>query len=138
MKRLTCALALALCSFASHADGLTLKESATSAAVADSVSTYVALSAGAVEANPLVVTSPAGLVALAGLKWGLVEWVGASGMAKHEKAQTLRAVTSLWGGVTVNNLLIAASATGPLAIAGGVVAAVVLWNHDYAGEPASE
>lgn len=137
MKRLTCALALAFCSLAAQADGLNVKEAAVTAAVTDSVSTYVALSAGAVEANPLVVTTPAGLVALAGLKWGLVEWVDASSMEKHEKEQTLRAMASLWGGVSVNNLLIAVSATGPVAVVGGVIAAVALWHVNYAEKSAA-
>lgn len=50
-----------------------LDKHAMPAAMADGISTGLAISSGALEMNPLISTSPAGLIALTGAKIGLVK-----------------------------------------------------------------
>lgn len=135
MKKSLMGLLVALCASSAFAvePGVTAKQAAIGAAVADSVSTHLALQAGAVETNPLVHTSVGGLVLLAGIKLGVLSWVDDSAsLSAKEKESAHRTMTSLWGGVTANNLLLATAATGPVAIVGGRITGVVLWNLDYA------
>lgn len=107
------------------------------AGIGDSVSTHLALSSGlGAEANPLVNTSPAGLIALAGAKWGLVKLVeGNESMTLDQKKTTLNLLTSAWTGVSVNNLLIALGASGPAALAG--LAGSALWTYAYTQKASS-
>lgn len=72
--------ALLLAAVFAHAEevGITAKNAAISAALADSVTTKLVMQNGGFERNHLVATSTAGLVALAALKWGVVEAVDAS------------------------------------------------------------
>ena len=129
------ALALVAMISATQADELKVGDSAVAvgAAAADSLTTHLALASGAHEANPLVSTSPAGLVGLFAVKWGLIELVNRSDLPLSQKQRANRVTTSLWGGAAANNLMLAVGATGPLALVVGVVSGVVLWT---AGEPA--
>lgn len=104
------------------------------AGIGDSLSTHLAISSGlGAEANPLVNTSPAGLIALAGAKWGLVKLVEVNGdMTASQKRTALNILTSAWTGVSVNNLLIALGASGPAALVG--LAGTALWTYAYAQE----
>lgn len=106
---------------------------AVGAAAADSLTTHLALASGAHEANPLVSTSPAGLVGLFAVKWGLIELANRSDLPPAQKQRVNRVTTTLWGGAAANNLMLAVGSTGPLALVVGVVSGVILWN---AGEPA--
>jgi hypothetical protein len=104
-----------------------LDKNAMHAAVADGVSTSLALSAGAVETNGLIATSPIGLVALTGAKIGLVKFAGR--LPEDEKRLVIKTSSSVWGGAAVNNLMVLMAAPTPLAIAAGVVAGVLWWRH---------
>jgi hypothetical protein len=104
-----------------------LDKNAMHAAVADGVSTGLALSAGAMEANPMILTSPVGLVALTGAKIGLVKF--ADRLPEHEKRLVIKTSSSVWGGAAVNNLMVLMAAPSPVAIAAGVVAGVLWWRH---------
>jgi len=104
-----------------------LDKNAMQAAVADGVSTGLALSSGAVEMNGLISTSPIGLVALTGAKIGLVKF--ADRLPENEKRLVIKTSSSLWGGAAVNNLMVLMSAPSPVAIAAGVVAGVLWWRH---------
>lgn len=104
-----------------------LDKNAMQAAVADGVTTGLALSAGALEMNPLISTSPAGLLALTGAKIGLVKY--AERLPEEEKRAIIKTSTSLWTGAAVNNLMVLLSAPPPVAIAAGVMAGVLWWRH---------
>jgi hypothetical protein len=104
-----------------------LDKNAMQAAVADGVTTGLALSGGAVEMNGLISTSPLGLVALTGAKIGLVKF--ADRLPQNEKRLVIKTSSSLWGGAAVNNLMVLMSAPSPVAIAAGVVAGVLWWRH---------
>lgn len=107
-----------------------LKTRAYIGAVADSVSTHIGLAGGgAAEANPLVNTSPAGLLLLAGVKIGITEAVNRSSWPEVDKQRFNNNVSAMWTGVSVNNLLIAASASTPVAIGGGVLVGYLLWKN---------
>lgn len=104
-----------------------LDKNAMHSAVADGISTGLALSAGAIEMNPLISTSPIGLVALTGAKIGLVKL--AAGLPKREKRLVIKASSAIWGGAAVNNLMVLASAAPALAVGTGVIAGVLWWLH---------
>jgi hypothetical protein len=100
---------------------------AITAAVADGVTTSVALSAGAIETNPLVNTSPIGLVALTGMKIGLVKY--ADTLPQDEKRAVMKTSSALWGGAAANNLLVLMAAPSPVAIFAGLGAGLLIWGN---------
>jgi hypothetical protein len=104
-----------------------LEKNAMQAAVADGVSTGLALSAGAIEMNPIISTSPVGLIALTGAKIGLVKF--ADRLPEHDKRLVIKTTSAVWGGAAVNNLMVLMAAPSPVAIVAGVVAGVLWWRH---------
>lgn len=108
-----------------------IKRMALAGAAGDSISTYIALQNGAVETNQLINTSPLGLVALAAIKWGLVELIDASSMAPESKKASIKLMGSLWWGAVANNTLVALSAANPVSLAVGVATGLYVWHKDY-------
>lgn len=104
-----------------------LDKNAMQAAVADGITTGLAVSSGALEMNPLISTSPAGLVVLTGAKIALVKY--ADRLPEDEKRMLIKSSSSLWTGAAVNNLMVLLSAPSPVAIAAGLVAGVLWWQH---------
>jgi hypothetical protein len=105
-------------------------KNARTAAVADGVTTALALSSGAMEMNPLISTSPLGLIALTGAKIGLVSF--AKTLPEKDKRMVLKSSTALWSGAAVNNLLVLMAAPTPLAVVVGVVVGVLSWRQSNA------
>ena len=115
-----------------HAERPWQDEPAVKAAIADGVTTGVALAAGAVEMNPLVNPSPLGLVALTAAKVGLVRY--AADLPEGEKRLVMKTTTAAWGGAAVNNLLVLVAAPPPFPLLAGLAMAVISWRrmaHDY-------
>lgn len=112
------------------------KRSAQLGAMADGLSTYAALAAGGVERNPLLNSSPAGLLAATGLKLGLVEAIDAAGMPQEHKRSALRWLSTLWNAASLHNLAIAAGAATPLAVAVGLGSGVWMWRKSESGTAA--
>ena len=104
-----------------------LDKNAMQSAVADGVSTSLALSAGALEANPMAASSPLGILALTGAKIGLVKF--ADRLPENEKRLVIKTTSAVWGGAAVNNLMVMMSAAPAVAIGAGVVAGVMWWMH---------
>lgn len=100
---------------------------AMSAAIADGVTTGIALAGGAVEMNPMVPTSPLGLIGLTGAKIMLVNY--ASTLPEQEKRTVLKTTTGLWGGAAANNLLVLLGAPPPIPLFAGAVIGVMAWRH---------
>lgn len=97
------------------------------AAVADGVSTHIALSGAAHESNPLVNPSIGGLVLLTAAKVGLVQY--ANTLPEKPRAIVLQTTSALWGGAAVNNLMLGvAGGAWPLAV--GVAAGYWFWVHE--------
>lgn len=109
------------------APSITPESSTIAAAIADGVTTNLALSAGAVEANPLIFTSPLGLVALTGMKIGLVKY--ATTLPEPEKRLTLKSSSALWGGAAANNLMVLFAAPPPFPIIAGVIMGIATWMN---------
>lgn len=103
------------------------KNRAMVSAVADGVTTGIALSAGAIETNPLIATSPIGLVALTGAKLGLVKY--ADTMSQDDKRLTLKSASALWGGAAVNNVMVLLAAPPPFPIFAGLIMGIATWTH---------
>ncbi len=108
--------------------------SARQAAWADGLSTALAMSQGAVERNPLVGSTPAGLLAATGAKLGMVELVDRSNLTPEQRHRTLNAMAALWGGASINNLLILLSAQPPVAMLAGVAGGLWMWRRHGAAE----
>lgn len=102
-------------------------DTATAAAIADGLTTGLALGAGAIETNPLIATNPIGLVAMTGLKIGLVQY--ADTLPTEDKRAVMKTSSAVWGGAAANNLLVLLAAPTPLSIVAGLVAGVMIWNH---------
>ncbi len=109
---------------------LSPKATAQAAAVADSISTYLAIAGGATELNPLVSTTPVGLVALVGAKLFLVEY--SDKLPPEKRARAMQIYSSFWGGASASNLLLAASVAPPVALVGGVATAYYMWQRHKA------
>jgi hypothetical protein len=138
LKKVSVAMILACLTVgAQAAEPQTMREVATElkyrtfiGSAADSISTHAAISSGlAEEANPLVDTSVGGLIVLAGLKIGLSEAIDRSDMPDLQKAEFQNMASSLWLGVSANNLMLAAASTGPAAIVVGIVTGYALWRN---------
>lgn len=100
------------------------------AAWADGISTALALSNGAFERNPLIGSSPASLLAVTGAKLGLVEWVERSDLAPEKRQRTLKALSAMWGGASINNLLVLLSAQPAVALLAGMAGGWWLWRAE--------
>lgn len=108
-------------------DSLTLtpENTALAAAIADGLTTSMALSSGAVEYNSAVPTSPLGLVAFTGLKIGLIKY--SENFNEPEKRLTLKSTSAIWGGAAVNNIAVYLAAPPPLPIIAGLLMGIATW-----------
>lgn len=116
---------------------LTPENSAIAAALADGLTTNLALSAGAVETNSLISSSPIGLVILTGMKIGLVKFSGT--LSEPEKRSALKSSSALWGGAAINNVAVYFAMPPPVPVIAGILMGFATWfNMDdkYAEEDA--
>lgn len=116
---------------------LTPENSAIAAALADGLTTNLALSAGAVETNSLISSSPIGLVILTGVKIGLVKFSGT--LSEPEKRSALKSSSALWGGAAINNVAVYFAMPPPVPVIAGILMGFATWfNMDdkYAEEDA--
>jgi len=102
-------------------------KAAMAAAVADGITTGLALAGGAVEMNPLVPTSPLGLIGLTGAKIFLVNY--AKSLPEDEKRVVLKTTTGLWGGAAMNNLMVLLGAPPPIPLFAGAIMGVMAWRR---------
>ena len=90
-------------------------------AAMDSISTYSAIQSGlGAEANGLINTSAAGLLGLFAFKTGIVYY--ANTLQPEQRKSMLKHASGVWGGISVNNILIMLGASGPQAIVLGIAA----------------
>jgi len=114
---------------------LTPENSAIAAAVADGLTTNLALSAGAVETNSLISSSPIGLVILTGMKIGMVKFSGT--LSEPEKRSALKSSSALWGGAAINNVAVYFAMPPPVPVIAGIFMGFATWfnmNDKYAEE----
>jgi len=104
---------------------LTPENSAIAAAVADGLTTNLGLSAGAVETNTAISTSPIGLIALTGIKIGLVKY--SDNLPVPEKRFVLKSASSIWSGAAINNIGVYLAAPPPIPVIMGLIMGVVAW-----------
>jgi hypothetical protein len=91
------------------------------AAIADTLTTIVAVNGGAVEINPM------GLVVLTVLKVGLVLVVNEQ-LEGNDKYILEKAESTIWTGASVNNLLVILNASPVTAVAAGIITALIVWH----------
>lgn len=91
-------------------------------ALGDSLTTYIGLSGGAIEVNPLINTSPIGLITLFAVKLGITSYINQQ--PEPQRSSGLKKLAGAWGGVSINNLLVIAGASTPVSLIGGVIAGI--------------
>jgi hypothetical protein len=101
-------------------------DQAAASAFADGMSTLGVLAAGGVELNPIMPTSPVGILMMTAAKMGMTQW--ANNLPEEERRSTLRSMNATFGGAAVNNLLVLATAANPIALVGGLVAGIYFWK----------
>lgn len=116
---------IAIISLAAVTGCATVNQDAKLAAVADGATTVLALSRGAVEANPIMPSSPMGIVAVTALKYG------AAGLVKDIPGASAAATGVLSIG-SINNLLVVLHVANPLL--GGLIGGYFVWRHELAKE----
>jgi hypothetical protein len=104
-----------------------IRNHAIAAALADGISTKLALSAGALEANPMALSFPMGLAALTGAK--VLVAVYANKLPEKEKRLVIKTSSSAWGGAAVNNVLVFMAAPPPIPIVAGVLMGIFVWHQ---------
>jgi hypothetical protein len=97
------------------------------AAMADGVTTGIALSSGALEMNPAISTTPLGLVALTTGKILLVKY--ADNLPKEEKRLVIKTSSAAWGGAAFNNLMVLMAAPPPIPIIAGILVGFATWKY---------
>lgn len=105
---------------------IAVSDQAAASAFADGMSTLGVLAAGGVELNPIMPTSPVGILMMTAAKMGMTQW--ANSLPEEERKSTLRSMNATFGGAAVNNLLVLATAANPIALVGGLVAGIYFWN----------
>jgi hypothetical protein len=111
------------------------EKQAMTAAVADGITTGLALSTGAVETNPVIGASPLGIVAATGMKFAILKY--ADSMPQEQKRFTLKTSSAVWGGAAVNNILVLLAAPPPAPLIAGLVMGFFTWmqmSNQYAEE----
>lgn len=95
-------------------------------ALTDGATTTVAIAGKlAVERNPLIGNSILGILVATALKYRLGSYV--ENIAEPERTKSIAILGGLWGGATVNNLLVIAQVSSPVPLITGVIAGVWLW-----------
>lgn len=106
---------------------LTPVGSAMAAAVADGLTTNLALSGGAIESNSLISSSPIGLIMLTGMKIGLVKF--SENLSEPDKRLAIKSTSALWGGAAINNIAVYFAAPPPVSIIAGLLMGVATWMN---------
>jgi hypothetical protein len=125
-------IAIALCAANCWAaDESELPSSDTNAAkvsaLADSLTTYGVIASGGAEVNPLIGTTPVGLLALVGAKLGMIEYV--NNLPPAEREEGLDTLASIWGGVSANNLAVLLFHSSPIGMLIGGITSSVIWQN---------
>jgi hypothetical protein len=113
-----------------------VRNNAIAAALADGVSTKLALAAGGLEANPVAGSFPMGLAALTGVKVLLVLY--ADKLPEKDKRFAIKTSSSVWGGAAINNLMVMMAAPPPIPIVAGIVMGIIAWKHTARGYDESD
>lgn len=108
-------------------DAISPEKKAMTAAVADGITTGLALSLGAAESNPVIGGSPLGIVAATGVKFALLKY--ADSMPQEQKRFTLKASSAVWGGAAVNNVLVLLAAPPPAPLIAGLLMGFFTWKQ---------
>ena len=110
-----------------------MEHQAKTTVITDAATTIVALNGGAVELNPIITPTPTGIVAISLVKWALVEHVAQSDL--EDRDDYLRIMTGVWGGASINNLLVILGASNPISILAGIIGGYLLFKQPASDEP---
>lgn len=106
---------------------------AQNAAIADGITTQIALSSGiAKEMNPLFNPSPIGILTITAVKFGAAKW--AEELQEPLRSQVNRGMSAIWGGAAINNVFVIMGAAASLPIVAGIAGGLFIW-HESAKNP---
>ncbi len=89
-------------------------------ALGDSATTQIGLAqSGLVEKNGLINASPAGLIGLFVIKAGAIYYFDQQ--APEKRKSGLKTSAGIWGGISMNNLLLIAGSSNPVSVVGGAL-----------------
>ncbi len=105
---------------------LTLAWAACTCALLDGITTLLSLSQGGVEVNPLVGPQPGALLLIALSICKMLAVRASLATPRMFRRPFLAGAVVVWGGVSVNNLLVATPWPDPLPLIGGTLAGLCL------------
>lgn len=104
-----------------------VENTAVAAALADGITTKLALAAGGIETNASAAGFPLGLIGLTGAKILLVKY--AETLPEENKRLVIKTSSAAWGGAAVNNLLIMLAVSPPVSLVAGIITGIMAWRH---------
>jgi hypothetical protein len=102
---------------------------ASVAALGDGLSTIIAIRSGGTEINPLLGAKPEDETILLLTLAKIVVAYLTQMMPRAFSIPFLWAAITVWGGVTVNNILVSTSAPDPVPLACGLIASILLFSY---------
>ena len=112
-----------------HADTVEdAKNRALVSSATDILTTVLAFSQGAHDLNPIIGTNQSMLIPMAAFKFYLIDRVASSNDTDENKKIKLNFITSVWGGASINNLLVFAGITAPASLIIGAVSGYMMYN----------
>jgi hypothetical protein len=128
-KRIIFALFILLMHGVCHADTVEdAKNRALISSTTDLLTTAVAFTQGARDLNPIIGTNPAMLIPVGAFKFYLVDRVASSNDTDKGKKIKLNFITAVWGGASINNLLVLAGVASPATLIIGAVSGYMIYE----------
>ena len=112
-----------------HADTVEdAKNRALLSSVTDILTTAVAFTQGARDLNPIIGTNSAMLIPVGAFKFYLIDRVASSNDTDEGKKNKLNFITAVWGGASINNLLVLAGVASPATLIIGAVSGYMIYE----------
>jgi len=112
-----------------HADSVEdAKNRALISSTTDILTTAVAFAQGGRDLNPIIGTNSAMLIPVGVFKYYLIDRVASSNDTDEVKKIKLNFITAIWGGASINNLLVLAGVTGPATLIIGVASGFMIYE----------
>ena len=105
---------------------LTLAYAASGCALLDGLTTQMSLANGGIEINPLIGTQPDAMLLAALTFCKMLAAFAALNAPPMFRIPFLTGAVAVWGGVSVNNILVATIVPDPVPLVGGVLAGLCL------------
>ena len=113
----------------SHADTVEdAKNRALISSTTDILTTAVAFTQGARDLNPIIGSNPAMLIPVGAFKYYIIDSVASSNDTDEGKKNKLNFITAVWGGASINNLLVLAGVASPATLIIGAASGLMIYD----------